>query len=341
MRTFTSPPRRRVRLVSPREAWPGARVLGSPSGRDGLRRWVPRALVYRRRAAAPAAVDAVASASPRADQPALTVNVFRHQHQHVQSALHRHIQQRALHVAQRFLTLAHTLHTTVVSPAPEERSRLPRVTAGLTELARPQLRAGQHAIEHVEDDRPQPAITRRRVERPMARARVAALPVVRAVDPPSPEKSAILALAPATVRTVLRLRPLSATAATPEVEPTPPRPLPVIGRLQRRASPPEPSDPPVEAVERVRRTAVPTVWRANKTQTAPTSVADAAIATIATPPVHRFAQASAGQTPALRALPAPLPPAFSLDGPAIDRLADDVMQRIERRLRIERERRGM
>jgi hypothetical protein len=34
-------------------------------------------------------------------------------------------------------------------------------------------------------------------------------------------------------------------------------------------------------------------------------------------------------------------PAFALDGPVIDRLAEDVMQRIERRLRIERERRGM
>jgi hypothetical protein len=31
----------------------------------------------------------------------------------------------------------------------------------------------------------------------------------------------------------------------------------------------------------------------------------------------------------------------ALDGPAIDRLADNVMQRIERRIRIERERRGL
>ena len=30
-----------------------------------------------------------------------------------------------------------------------------------------------------------------------------------------------------------------------------------------------------------------------------------------------------------------------LEGPALDRLAEDVMQRIERRVRIERERRGM
>jgi hypothetical protein len=47
------------------------------------------------------------------------------------------------------------------------------------------------------------------------------------------------------------------------------------------------------------------------------------------------------QPSAARALPVPPTPAFSLDGTAIDRLADDVMQRIERRLRIERERRGM
>jgi hypothetical protein len=34
-------------------------------------------------------------------------------------------------------------------------------------------------------------------------------------------------------------------------------------------------------------------------------------------------------------------PVLALDGPIIDRLAEDVMQRIERRLRIERERRGI
>jgi hypothetical protein len=31
----------------------------------------------------------------------------------------------------------------------------------------------------------------------------------------------------------------------------------------------------------------------------------------------------------------------TIEGPALDRLAEDVMQRIDRRLRIERERRGM
>jgi hypothetical protein len=33
--------------------------------------------------------------------------------------------------------------------------------------------------------------------------------------------------------------------------------------------------------------------------------------------------------------------ALALTGPAMDRLAEDVMQRIERRIRIERERRGL
>jgi hypothetical protein len=37
----------------------------------------------------------------------------------------------------------------------------------------------------------------------------------------------------------------------------------------------------------------------------------------------------------------PSPGLLKLDGPAIDRLAEDVMQRIDRRIRIERERRGM
>ena len=37
----------------------------------------------------------------------------------------------------------------------------------------------------------------------------------------------------------------------------------------------------------------------------------------------------------------PPPGTLKLDGPAIDRLAEDVMQRIDRRIRIERERRGM
>jgi hypothetical protein len=37
----------------------------------------------------------------------------------------------------------------------------------------------------------------------------------------------------------------------------------------------------------------------------------------------------------------PAPQRLNLDGPAIDRLAEDVMHRIDRRLRIERERRGL
>jgi hypothetical protein len=37
-------------------------------------------------------------------------------------------------------------------------------------------------------------------------------------------------------------------------------------------------------------------------------------------------------------MPARLP---VFEGPALDRLADDVMQRIDRRVRIERERRGL
>jgi hypothetical protein len=37
----------------------------------------------------------------------------------------------------------------------------------------------------------------------------------------------------------------------------------------------------------------------------------------------------------------PAPTAFKLEGPVMDRLAEDVMKRIERHLRIERERRGM
>jgi hypothetical protein len=51
------------------------------------------------------------------------------------------------------------------------------------------------------------------------------------------------------------------------------------------------------------------------------------------------AEPAAAVVPAAVARVAPPPPA--LDRAAIDRLADDVMQRIERRIRIERERRGL
>jgi hypothetical protein len=34
-------------------------------------------------------------------------------------------------------------------------------------------------------------------------------------------------------------------------------------------------------------------------------------------------------------------PTLAFDGPALDRLAEDVMSRIDRRIRIERERRGL
>jgi hypothetical protein len=55
--------------------------------------------------------------------------------------------------------------------------------------------------------------------------------------------------------------------------------------------------------------------------------------------------AAAAEPPQLRAAAWPPVPAperqLNLDGPAIDRLAEDVMSRIDRRLRIERERRGL
>lgn len=46
-------------------------------------------------------------------------------------------------------------------------------------------------------------------------------------------------------------------------------------------------------------------------------------------------------TPAAASLPAKINPVFSFDAATVDRLADDVMRKIDRRLRVERERRGI
>lgn len=71
---------------------------------------------------------------------------------------------------------------------------------------------------------------------------------------------------------------------------------------------------------------------------------DQAVETMRTPSAA-MAQASptlsmSAAAPAPRGFVAPHPAARSLEGPEIDRLADNVMKRIERRVRIERERRG-
>jgi hypothetical protein len=63
----------------------------------------------------------------------------------------------------------------------------------------------------------------------------------------------------------------------------------------------------------------------------------------ATPRTDRSGDAPSAATMSVVRSAAVAPPAaiLKLDGPAIDRLAEDVIQRIDRRLRIERERRGL
>lgn len=116
-------------------------------------------------------------------------------------------------------------------------------------------------------------------------------------------------------------------------------------RLRRSSiavAPPEPGAPRSRPAE-----PAPLVWR--KASAAPDEAASRAVAAPrgappsaaghvdGAPPVTR---ASALEPPP-RLAPPPSPPPFALTGPVVDRLAEDVIARIERRARIDRERRGL
>jgi hypothetical protein len=90
----------------------------------------------------------------------------------------------------------------------------------------------------------------------------------------------------------------------------------------------------------------PRVWRASRSATDPAREhAIAATTSAAGQPLHVGSSNASGSASA-SPMPPPLAktitaPVLALDGPALDRLAEDVMSRIDRRIRIERERRGL
>ena len=93
----------------------------------------------------------------------------------------------------------------------------------------------------------------------------------------------------------------------------------------------------------IRRDAVPLEWRSRAPIAAVPESADATIRPKGTPSnPSPPAAITVATEPATRVAPiAPAAPPPKIEGPALDRLAEDVMQRIERRVRIERERRGI
>lgn len=131
-----------------------------------------------------------------------------------------------------------------------------------------------------------------------------------------------------------------AAAIAGGVSQTPVSPGPVR-RIVRRAHTAAVETDGVSAV--VQRAPAATVWRARR------DLAAMETGTAPPPAPPAFASRAAGRTesgavvashsPAARGTGGGVAPRF--EGPALDRLAEDVMQRIERRLRIERERRGL
>jgi hypothetical protein len=93
------------------------------------------------------------------------------------------------------------------------------------------------------------------------------------------------------------------------------------------------------------RAAAPLVWRQRASRADEASTGASSHSDHRTPAVSQPAVARAESAPAASQLRVPTAreaaPALTFDGPALDRLAEDVMQRIDRRMRIERERRGL
>jgi hypothetical protein len=104
-----------------------------------------------------------------------------------------------------------------------------------------------------------------------------------------------------------------------------------------RKSDPQPA---AQAPIYLAKPAVEQVWRSAQPQSRKSSSETASSPSIAAPTAHPLPPHQKMDSPA--AVPAAAAPApVRFEGPAMDRLAEDVMKRIERHLRIERERRGI
>jgi hypothetical protein len=111
---------------------------------------------------------------------------------------------------------------------------------------------------------------------------------------------------------------------------------------------PGPASPPSVNTQSIPAPAPALVWRTIRSVSVPQGAPGVSVQAAARGPAAdaprgaRQAEAvTQGRVPAATVASAVAPPAPALSGPAIDRLAEDVMQRIERRIRIERERRGL
>jgi hypothetical protein len=136
---------------------------------------------------------------------------------------------------------------------------------------------------------------------------------------------------------VVRLQPPVTTIAAPFSRPGA---TVMEHRLARRSHRAEEPQRPAWSEPSSRHNPVPIVWRKAQSNSDPSL-----------PPAAQFEGATSrpgaapvsvhAAEPARSITNAAATPALKLDGPALDRLAEDVMKRIDRRMRIERERRGI
>lgn len=141
-----------------------------------------------------------------------------------------------------------------------------------------------------------------------------------------------------------QVRPMPRTAAAVPVTITDARqpPAPTITRLRLAAKRPNPQGekPPAEPWAAVKNR-VQFVWRKGEVDTiaTPARVPASSPSQPSTPPM--FNDSTPARSEQMRVQPSMRLPAAPLDAATVDRLTDDVIRRIERRVRIERERRGL
>lgn len=328
--------------------------LGSPDA------WLPLALRWRRKRKQLDNVRSVRAATPAAAITTTTVKTntsFAHTHLHfAPRAIDRTIHERLLRTVSRTRT-----HLFVhQSPLPSgERARVRGGTAATTvrdvlRIERTSLMTTTHTATF--------AMQSRRANRPLrvVHARPAAISRF-AASATAPERSPRIRIpipVPTTVRPAAALRPHPLfehprkTATRNERLPSPERPLWMHSRELRifrlhhaasvematpRRSPESRPAPPATAAR-----APELVWRKApraQSETASEAVANPPVS-VSRPPVRSAAVPEPGPEASRRSARGALQ-AADFDPALLDRLTDDVIRRVERRVRIERERRGL
>jgi len=330
MKTFTSiarPVKPRIRV----RTWQRSRLVSA--ARAGGGGWRPPMSLIFRRPAPPAKSERVIVRLPAAPAPpAAALTQVTHTHQHSSSSFHQYVQplpRPSVHVhapaaPATSITGRTRPATMMVPPGPRLRLRAPVRDRPVISGRRPRVIAPSEV---------QPIET--------FSGRLSHLAEVPA------ESWARQEIALPTTRFVIRPRrfDLANRLEQSEVRSDPGRPTPLVHRLQRRV--PDSGETKAEETPTAGlsiRRASPIVWR----RVQPVAKPDAEVQPIAGGPgsartavVARSDSLAPATTTSAPAVAAPPSRPVAFEGPALDRLAEDVMQRIDRRLRIERERRGM